>query len=267
MKIILSAIILVISFHVHAFACETIGPKRGYWFYNECKNPDTEKDPYEPEPLPAHAEMMKMHPKQLRELVTERLEFAVYKQTPESVVQYYQVIDVARRKALAFTALTEYVMLKNPELNAKTQNPSTVPARNQSRLTRDNEYFSYINQHRSDFALVMLSRESCQYCVVQEATLKQFGAKYQWRYKLIDIDLNPDIALKFNATSTPMTIIIERDTNNWMPVSVGAESVPEVESGVYRALRFLRDEITPTQFITDRFRDGGFFDPIKQAQE
>lgn len=265
MKTLITFCVLFLSLHAQAFACVKDGPTRGYWFYNECK--DEEKDPYEPKPLPSHAEMMKMHPKQIRELVTERLEYAVYKGTPESVVQYYSVIDVARRKALAFTALTEYVMLKNPELNAKTQNPSTVPARNQSRASRDNEYFSYINQHRNNFALVMLSRETCQFCPIQEATLKQFGAKYQWRYKLVDIDLNPDIAAKFNATTTPMTIIIERDTDNWMPVSVGAESVSEVEAGVYRALRFLRDEITPTQFITDRFREGGFFDPDKNDEE
>lgn len=241
--------------------CVQEGPKRGYWFYNECPMDEDEADPHALAPLPSQQELMAMHPESLRKMIQERLEYAVYRMTPEAVADYYKIIDVSRRKALAFTALTEYVMLKNPELNAKTQNPATAPARNKTKLDREAEYNSYIRQHQSEYALVMFSRESCQYCVVQEATLKQFGLKYNWIYRDIDVDLNPEIAARFSATTTPLTVIIEKNSDKWLPVSVGAESVSEVESGVYRALRFLREEITPTQFITDRFRDGGFFDP------
>lgn len=246
-----------------AVACKTEGPKRGYWFYNKCaaENKDEPKDQYELPPLPPHEAIMKMHPKDISVMVEERLQYAVYKMTPESVVDYYTVIDASRRKSLAFTALTEFVMLKNPELNAKSQNPVTVPARNTSTLIRNEEYARYIAENKNDYALVMFSRSSCAYCPVQEASLKHFQVKYGWRYKLVDVDLNPGIGAQFNASTTPTTVLIKRGTEEWMPVSVGAESLAEIETGVYRALRILKNEITPSQYITDRYRDNGFFDP------
>jgi conjugal transfer pilus assembly protein TraF len=241
--------------------CDLSQAKRGYWFYQECRNEEQQEDPYALPPLPPHAELMKQHPKELREILEERLEYAIYKMTPESVIDYYTVIDATRRKSLAFTALTEYVMLQNPELNAKLQNPVTVPARKVSTLNRNNEYQSYISQYQKDYALVMFASETCAYCRVQEATLKHFEAKYGWRYKLVDVDLNPGIAANFNSSTTPTTVIIKKGTKEWLPVSVGAESMSEVEVGVYRALRMMNKEITPTQFILDRYRQGGFFDP------
>jgi conjugal transfer pilus assembly protein TraF len=247
-------------------ACEIEGPRRGYWFYNECAKEEAneEKDKYALQPLPPHEAIMNMHPKEIAVMLEERLEYAVYKMTPESVVDYYKVIDASRRKSLAFTALTEYVMLKNPELNAKSQNPVTVPARKASTLIRNEEYSNYIAANKRDFALVMFSKESCDYCRIQEASLKHFQAKYGWKYKVVDVDLNPAIAIQFNATVTPTTALIRKATDEWMPVSVGAESVSEIEVGVYRVLRMLKNEISPTQFIMDRYREGGFFDPETQ---
>lgn len=262
----MAILFLLLAVASSSFACEDQGPKQGYWFYNECaKDEDqAEEDKYALPPLPPHEELMKAHPKEIAKILEERLEYAVYKMTPESVVDYYKVIDASRRKSLAFTALTEYVMVKNPELNAKSQNPVTVPARKASTLIRNNEYANYIAANKRDYALVMFSKNTCQYCPIQEATLKHFQSKYGWKYKVVDVDLNPAIAIQFNASVTPTTVLIQKGTDEWMPVSVGAESVTEVEVGVYRALRMLKNEISPTQFITDRYREGGFFDPEKQ---
>ena len=262
-----AAIFTMLTLLVDAsLACEQHSPRRGYWFYQECAETKsiTKNDKYMLPPLPPHKELMRAHPQDIARILKERLEYAVYKMTPESVVDYYKVIDASRRKSLAFTALSEYVMLKHPELNAKSQNPTTIPARKASTLIRNNEHANYIAANKKDYALVMLSREKCQFCSIQEAALKHFQSKFGWKYKVIDADINPDIAIQFNASVTPTTVLIKRGSEQWMPVSVGAESVSEIEVGVYRALRLLKNEISPQQFILERYREGGFFDPVTE---
>jgi conjugal transfer pilus assembly protein TraF len=262
MKFTFLIAMLLSSATLNAIACVQEGPRRGYWFYNECASEThDEEDEYALPELPPHDQLMQAHPSEIEKMMEERLQYAVYKMTPEAVVDYYKVVDVARRKSLAFTSLTKLVMLQNPALNAKAQNPVTVPARNASTLMRNNEYASYIATQSRGFALVMFTKEGCQYCMVQEASLKHFQAKYGWKYRTIDIDLNPQIAMRFNATVVPTTAVIKMGTDEWMPVSVGAESVSEIEVGVYRSLRMLNGEISPTQYIMDGYREGGFFDP------
>ena len=81
------------------------------------------------------------------------------------------------------------------------------------------------------------------------------------RQEKIDVQREPAKAARFNVTGTPVTVLIERDTENWFPVAVGSESFPAVADNAYRAVRFLRGEITETQFFNGAGDDGGFFDP------
>jgi conjugal transfer pilus assembly protein TraF len=106
----------------------------------------------------------------------------------------------------------------------------------------------------------MFSQEGCDYCRIQLDALKIFQDRYHWDIRVVDKAENPLMASRFNVNITPYTFIIERDTKEWMPVSVGAESLNQIEKGVYRALRLLNKEITPQQYFTTEENDGGFFD-------
>ena len=244
---------------------DSTSEKRGWFWYAECPKQEPlndEKQEFpDPGPLPSVQELMAMHPKELEKIHEQRKEWAIYKETPEAVKDYYIVTDVIRRKSLAFTALSKYVMMTNPELNSKSQYPTVNPARKVATQVRDHEVDTLINSRRNDYALALFTTQTCPYCAVQRGILKYFQDTHGWNVKEIDINANPELAARFNASTTPMTIMIERGTERWMPVSVGVESLPDIQNGVYRAIRMLSGEISPTQYLLDQDNQGGFFDP------
>lgn len=260
----LSLLFLHLSPALAECSTQASGEKFGYWWYQDCveekEKPEMEKFP-DPGPLPAPTELMKMHPKELERIQEERKQWAIFKQTPEAVRDYYVVIDSIRRKTLAFTALTKYVMMTNPELNSKTQYPVVSPARKVATVEKEREIATLINSNRSQYALAFFTSRKCSYCPVQRSVLKYFQDSHGWDIKEIDIDDYPQAALRFNVTTTPMTMIVERGSDRWMPVSVGVESLPDIQSGVYRAVRMLTGQISPTQYLLDEGNEGGFFDP------
>lgn len=258
-------VILLLIFNQAVFACNEMGEKKGYWFYNECEveeeQQEVKEQRKEPSPIPSPSKMMDMHPKDLEKLLNEQKEFAIWKQTPEAVKDYYVVQDVVRRKALAFTAISKYVMLMEPQLNARSQYALAAPGRKVATKLHNNAINNILNESRRDFALVMFSKRTCSYCPVQKNVLKYFKDRHNWSLKDIDIDDRPDLQARFNVTVTPMTIIIEKDSDRWMPVSVGVESLVDIENGVDRAVRMMRGDISPEQYILNDYEQGGFFDP------
>ena len=255
----------MLMFNQAAFACTEEGEKKGYWFYNECEVEEEQlKDKEQrkvPAPIPAPSKMMDMHPKDLEKLLNEQKEFAIWKLTPEAVTDYYVVQDVVRRKAVAFTAISKYVMLMEPQLNARSQYALVSPGRKVSTNLHKNAISNTLNKSRRNFALIMFSKRTCSYCPVQKNILKYFKDRHNWSFKDIDIDDRPDLQARFNVSVTPMTIIIEKGSERWMPVSVGVESLDDIENGVERAVRMMKGDISPEQYILNDYEQGGFFDP------
>ena len=81
-------------------------------------------------------------------------------------------------------------------------------------------------------------------------------------FESIDIGERPAVRARFNISSTPMTILIERGSERWMPIAVGLESVRAIEDSTYRAVRLLRGEISPKQYFTTEYQEGGFADTL-----
>ena len=238
------------------------GEKKGFWWYDTPPRKEelTEKNTFELEPLPSVSQLAVMHPSELAAELESRKVYAVWKQTPEAVLDYYIVQDVVRRHALAFTALTKYVLLTHPSLNAKSAYASSGAGRQIETQLRAELMRESLSRSSDDYALVMLSRVSCPYCAAQANVLKYFAEQYHWVIEVMDIDLRPALKERFNVTTTPMTILIERGSERWMPIAVGLESVAAIEDGSYRAVRLLKGEITPKQYFTSEYQDGGFAD-------
>ena len=174
---------------------------------------------------------------------------------------------MVRRNALAFTALTKYVMLKNPELNARSAFASSGAGRDIETQVRNDRIQRSLSSSRDDYALIMFSSPGCPYCASQINVLKYFADRHHW--VVDDIDITRDHAMKarFNITTTPMTILIERGSERWMPIAVGLESVAAIEDNTYRAVRLLKGEISPKQYFTTEYQDGGFADTVVPKDE
>lgn len=233
----------------------------GYWWYEEPSPTSLDDTQFALPPLPSQTELMTYHPKQLEKILEERLDYAVWKGEPEAILNYYKVQDVARRKALMFTALTEYVMLKNPALNAKSQYHITNAGRKHETNIRKTQISQQFIAQKDDYALVVFTKPSCEYCPTQAATLAYFADRHGWTVKNINIEDNIESAARFNVTTTPMTILIQKASKDWMPIAVGLAPVTTIEDNTYRAIRLLSGDITPQEYITPEHQRGGFFDP------
>jgi len=245
--------------------CNERSQAKGYWFYCVKETEDEAKEVRkELPPPPAHSEMMSMHPDDLSELQEKYLKEAVWKPQPQKVLAYYTIQDVIRRKSLGFTSVSQVVMLENPAMNAYGQYNKTNPGRNVRTKVRQEETSRRLQQFRKNYALVMFTQQTCPFCYTQRNILNHFSQRHGWNVREIDIRKYPNAAAKFNVTMTPVTIVISKDSEKWMPIAVGEEALPTLEDNAYRAVRYLKGETSPDQFLNMQYEMGGINDPSAQ---
>jgi conjugal transfer pilus assembly protein TraF len=180
---------------------------------------------------------------------------------PQHVTWYYYLQDFARRRARAFMNVTDVVMLENPSLNLNTVYSESPPGQEARRAEYERSISDRLDEERQSAGLVFLVRKGCPYCEAQRTELKYFQQRHGWEIKEVDIGENPQAGARFGVEYTPTTIVVFRGTDQWMPVSVGVDTVPTIEEGLYKALRLMHGETTPEQYDLHEYEDGGPYDP------
>lgn len=240
-------------------------PRQGYWWYEP-----TRADPAAPaEPaalqkpvIPPMAELASWTPPRIRKLIEEQRDYAATMLTVEAVADFWRLQDFARRKARAFAGVTQIAMLQHPELNSKSANPMVGDARSALGAQKDGLRRSYLRAHAGEFALVMLSRESCGYCRVQWPIIQRFQEEMGWQVTLLDLDRRPEVKERFGVEITPTTMVIRRGSAQRMVIASGIEAYPALAQMAYQAVRLLRGDIRPEQFMTGAGEEDGFFDAL-----
>ena len=239
--------------------------KQGYWWY-EAPKPKSDKEP-EPEALakpviPPMVELATWTPPKIRKLIEEQRDYAATVLTVDAVADFWRLQDFARRKARAFAGVTQIAMLQHPELNSKSANPMVGDARSEMSAEKDAIRRSYLRAHAGEFALVMFSRSTCGYCRVQWPIIQRFQEEMGWQVTLMDLDKRPDVSARFGVEITPTTMIIRRGSQQRMIIASGVEAYPNLAQMAYQAVRLLRGDIRPEQFMTGPGEDAGFFDAL-----
>ncbi len=237
--------------------------RRGYWWKDE-PPPAAEEQPKDLGSPPEEAALLAMHPREVEKLIEDYRSNAVWKTTPETVRWYYELQDFARRRARAFMNVTQLVMLETPDVNMQTVYP-TNPVGQEARVAqRSQSVTRRIAAERDRAALVLLTREGCEFCEAQRGVLTYFADRHGWEVREIDIGRDPALARRFATDYTPTTVVIFRDGGAWQPVSVGVETLEALEEGVYRALRYVLGETDPSQYSLQEFQQGGPYDPARR---
>ncbi|MCX8966607.1 conjugal transfer protein TraF [Erwinia psidii] len=242
-------------------------PKHGLFWYETPKKPDEVKEEEKhPRPVvPSSDALFKMHPKDIQALLDETRDYAVFKLTPEAVLDYYKVQDAARRKAAAYTNLTGYVMLENPQYNAAQDYPITNPGTAEKKREREASIGANLSRNADAYALFFFTEPDCGLCTQQSHILENFQRETGWYIKQIDIKAHPEARAKFRIDRAPVTVLIKKNVSDkWMPVSVGVDSLDNLRTSVYNMTRLLNGETDPRQFFTSEKQQGGFFDPLKR---
>ena len=148
--------------------------------------------------------MMTMHPDQLEPLLKAHRRWAVYTARPSDVHEYYRVQDVARRKALAFAATSETVMMQYPELSSRGTLGLTTQGNIADRKQRQGLIRRKLQNVRERYALGLFVRGSCPVCQVAEENIQDVQDGIGWRVQRLDLDQQPALARRFNVTTTPL---------------------------------------------------------------
>jgi len=271
----LIAALMLVSLAAKAGAGYYAESGKGWWWYQ--KEPDKKEDK-EKEPKKTKAKKKKtpafsdysydqiwnMHPDEFEKFAEGLKRKAVQNPSEENVKDYYEVQEIARKKALAFTNVAQYVWQKYPELSTAKDYPIATPG-NLSRVGQiQEEKTRKLRDNKEEFALIYFYKNDCGYCQQQQPIIDWFTSATGWQVKRINLEENPGLAGRFGVEVTPAMILIQKGNQNSFPVSSGLITAEEIEDKTYRAVRLLKGEITPEEFSLYDFQKGGGFDVKKR---
>lgn len=250
--------------------------KEGWWWYHdpaklekkeeekektvtktpEAKTPD---EPFKPLKDYTYEELLYMHPDEFSKLYEYYLKKAVQKPTEESVYEFYNLADVARKKALLFSHLAGYIWQKYPELSTERDVPIVGPGITGKKDLIKVELQNYARKNATEYGYIVFTQPGCQYCDIQLRILK-FAESDGIPVKVVDISKNPVAQAKFGISVTPTIIVVDRKTGQYMPISSGVISLDEIYTRTARAIRIMNGE-SPELYGIYEFQKGSSLDP------
>ncbi len=243
---------------------DTPSGKRGWWWYETEKNIKSEKKEKDDEvkrekaekqlqekqkefkeevkPLTEYTyeELLYMEPKKFRELFNYYLERAIAQPTEENLFYYFNLVDVARKKAALFSYMYDYTMQKYAQYLPTTVYPVSVPGI-EARIERQkDEILKYVLGKKNDYGLIVFIQPGCPYCeaqirILDRASIDGINIKY------VDITRYPESISKFGIEVTPTIIIVHRN-GQYLTIGSGVQALDTIYFAIYRALRIFEGE-------------------------
>jgi len=241
--------------------------KQGWWWYMQEPEKENPEEPAKRK-LPemedySYQQLWNMYPDDFHELLNTFMKKAVQSPEEKTVMDYLVMQDIARRKSVAFAAVMSYVNQKNQELGTQSVYPFTAPGQSAVVSMRVRAQEQTLASGKDQFALIMFTQKGCDFCVAQKSILEFFINKYGWPIRAVDMDEKPNMAAKFNITMAPTIIMVDKNSGDSIPISVGVMSMSDLVLKLYRSVRFMRGEITPQQWFMHDFEKGKSNDPLK----
>lgn len=252
--------------------------KEGWWWYKdyqkskkeEAKEEDKETEQpaqaFIPKSLKEYSyeELLYMHPDEFAKIYDFYLKKAVQKPTEESVYEFYNLQDVARKKALLFAHYAGYVWQKYPELSTERDVPISGPGITKRRDLIVKELQEYAKKNASEFGYVVFVQPGCGYCDSQLKILK-YAESDGIPVKVVDISKNPSVQAKFGVEVTPTIIVVDQKTGQYMPISSGVVSLDEIYTRTARAIRLMTGGDDPARYGIYDFQKGTSLDPLEPS--
>jgi hypothetical protein len=231
--------------------------KDGYWNYEiittqtKTTTEELPQAPNKPPKLPTTEILMQMHPDQIQVLTKSWRKWAIYTLEPTDVSEALRIQDVARKKASSYAAVVGFVNQTNPDLSLADEVPITNAGMQAQYSMRQNAMDNYLENNVKHYGLLYFSSRNCEFCRIQDGILEQLLAEFDFDITVVEFEKEPLMVSRFNIRQTPSIIIVNRASKKHLPVSFGATSLPELTENIYRAMRYIQQEITPTQFFTN----------------
>jgi conjugal transfer pilus assembly protein TraF len=263
--VLLFSLTAFISFGVGAASAEDDGGfykgrKGGFYWYEDDPPAETEAFFEMPQPdLFAYAELWRMNPERMAEVLENRKLIAIHTPTEENARRYIEAQDVAKRKSMAFAGAIGAAAQLNPRFSNTNTASMVAPARHAYYQAKSEEIENILNFAAQDFALIVFESPGCHYCEAQRPILERFRITYGWTVRYVDIDEHRPMAEQYGIDITPSVLMLAREQNTAVPISSGVVSMADLRKRLMRAIRYMRGETEPAQW----FNEEGVTDPLK----
>ena len=245
--------------------------KTGWWWYQdpkpEIKNKEEEKFNLKPVKIVPSITgipdetLWNLHPDQFQELLLELQKKAVQNPTESTMADYTRMLDMARRKSVVFANASMLFVQQHPEYDVAAADPITTPGKVATIKQTAQDIEDKINWAAGNYGIIYFYSPECQYCEAQTPILKYFVDKYKWEIQPYDTKTDSKVAEAFNVTVTPTILIVGRKNGEYLIVSSGVISLPDMEERIYRGIRLLEGETSVENYSTYDYQKGGALDP------
>jgi conjugal transfer pilus assembly protein TraF len=233
--------------------------QHGWYWYENDELPE-EKE-YK---LPDMETLWNMHPDEFSDLREEVTKMAVQNPTEENVLNYIMLVDISKKKSVAFSSVVALVGQKNPAYAGNESSyPNNAPGQRALREQREAEINQTIANSIDDFAIIMFTADGCGFCDSQSDILEYFNNMFGWPIRKVNINENPAMATKFQVEITPTLILVQRESGDFMPLSSGVISMSDLKSRVYRSIRHMKGGATPEQWFMHEYERDKGGDPLQ----
>jgi conjugal transfer pilus assembly protein TraF len=214
----------------------------------------------------SYEELLRMPVDEFRRVYEYYKELAVSNPTEENLYYFYNILDVARKKALLFTMQAMYVWQKYPELAEVVRDvPIVFPGLHAKHEEIAREVEGYLYGRRGEYGLVVFVSDRCPYCRAQLGILRIFVEQYGWDVKVVNVDYDRRAVVVFGIETVPTIILVSRQTGEWFPLSVGVVSLYELKDRIYLAIRWIEGDLQPGRWGLYKFQEGTSLDPFKPS--
>jgi conjugal transfer pilus assembly protein TraF len=243
--------------------------KTGWWWYQDPQDEIKEEETLNHKPVKVVPSIVNipdetlwnLHPDQFQELLLELQKKAVQNPTESKMADYTRMLDMARRKSVIFANANMLYVQQHPEYDVAAADPITTPGRVATTKQTAQEIEDKIKWAAGNYGIIYFYSPECQYCEAQTPILKYFTEKYQWEIQPYDTKIDSKVAATFNVTVTPTTLIVGRKNGEYLIVSSGVISLPDMEERIYRGVRLLEGDTTVENYSTYDYQKGGVLDP------
>lgn len=264
------------------FAFYNAGEKEGWWWYKEEKEKkekekkekqkqvkkeekkEKENQAWKPsKPLEKYTyeELLRMPVSEFKKLFNYYKELAVSDPTNEKYVYYYyNLLDVARKKALLFMAQSMNVLSRYPELNVRKDVPIINPAIKKTFELQREEEKKALKEIGKNFGLIVFVKEGCPYCEIQLSIMKYFTSQ-GIPVKVVDVSKDYRAVSRFGIETVPTIILVHRESGNYFPIAVGATSASELYQRIATISGYLEGKKRIGQTYLYEFQKGTSLDP------
>jgi conjugal transfer pilus assembly protein TraF len=253
-NIILITLLVIISFTT-AYAQSFYSDRdRGWYAYEKEAEPEEDLSALIPEKPVIPWELLDvMSPAEFSKLLEQTKDYALSFRTVENYEEYALMRNVAVKRSEEFASLSSFWAQLHPEETGESTYPVNPYGNELWKVERNENIAASLVQERSNFGLLYFYSDTCAYCTKQTPVIEYFADAYGWTIEPVNVATQDTLTARFGITSTPTLVLVERKSSKWLLISGGIIDLREMESRIYKSIRYLKGESNETNYSNSNY--------------